>query len=251
VAAAHRVTGKVQRGQDDNYQIRSTRVAGRIGAGGAAMSKDRPPPYGTGTGVPILGPPPAADEYGVALGTGGDPYAVTPDLIQKGVELRAAIDTETVRALQLINGGMAAGLVTMLPTIIRDSAYGTLGYWMIAAIGFAALGLVAATIHNRLRRKCSLEHAKGYSADIGYGSWILRKCQSETNEPRVCTQSVISMWGSLILFCVGAIAIGTGFVTVHASAGPPAAACWDLQRLGDRIYKFNRCTGLAEVYAGK
>ena len=191
------------------------------------------------------------DEDGVAMGTGGGAYPVTTDLIQKGVELRAAIDTETVRALQLINGGMAAGLVTMLPTIIRDSAYGTLGYWMIAAISFAALGLVAATIHNRLRRKCSLEHAKGYDADISYKAWILRKCQSETDEPRVCTQSVIAMWTSLILFCVGAIAMGAGFVTVHASAAPPAAACWDFQRLGDRIYKFNRCTGLAEAYEGK
>ena len=178
-------------------------------------------------------------------------YPVTPELIQKGVELRAAIDTETVRALQLINGGMAAGLVTMLPTIIRDSAYGALGYWMIAAVGCAALGLVAATVHNRLRRKCSLEHANGRNADIGYSSWILRKCQSAPDEPRVCTRSVISMWTSLILFCVGAIAVGAGFVTVHASATPPPAACWDLQRLGDRIYKFNRCTGMAEAYAGR
>jgi hypothetical protein len=197
------------------------------------------------------GPPTSPYEYDVALGTGGGAYPVTPDLIQKGVELRAAIDTETVRALQLINGGMAAGLVTMLPTIIRDSAYGMLGYWMIGAIGFAALGLVAATIHNRLRRKCSLEHAQGNNADIGYSSWILRKCQSATDEPRVCTQSVIAMWASLILFCVGAVAIGIGFVTVHVSAPPPAAACWDLKQLGDRIYKFNRCTGMAEAYAGK
>ncbi|MEA3108765.1 MAG: hypothetical protein QOI88_3370 [Gammaproteobacteria bacterium] len=194
-----------------------------------------------------------SDEYEEEIVSDGGRtvYPVTPELIQKGVELRAAIDTETVRALQLINGGMAAGLVTMLPTIIRDSAYGTLGYWMIAAIGFAALGLVAATIHNRLRRKCSVEHTKGHNADVSYSSWILRKCQSAPGEPRVCTQSVISMWTSLILFCLGAIAIGTGFISAHANAAPTAAACWDLQRLGDRIYKFNRCTGLAEAYAGK
>jgi hypothetical protein len=195
------------------------------------MSEDVPP-YGSGGGRRV--------------------YPVTPELMQKGIELRAAIDTETVRALQLINGGMAAGLVTMLPTIIRDSAYGTLGYWMIAAIAFAALGLVTATIHNRLRRKCSLEHARGHNADIGYRSWILRKCQSAPDEPRVCTRSVISMWTSLILFCLGAIAVGIGFVTVHASAAPPpAVACWDLQRLGDRNYKFNRCTGLVEDYTHK
>jgi hypothetical protein len=73
--------------------------------------------------------------------------------VATGREIRAQIDTETVRGLQLINGGMAAGLITLLPAILRDPGYRTLGTWMIVAVVFGASGLVASVIHNRFRRK--------------------------------------------------------------------------------------------------
>ena len=62
-------------------------------------------------------------------------------LRQADLEVRAAIDTETVRGLQLINGGLAAGLVTMLPTIVKDPNLKELGLLMIAGSMCAVWGL--------------------------------------------------------------------------------------------------------------
>jgi hypothetical protein len=140
-------------------------------------------------------------------------------IAQAGIDLRAGMDTETVRGLQLINGGMAAGLVTMLPAIIRDQAFRDLGKFMIVGILFAAIGLFASLVHNRLRRKCSLETdsiGKHHQAPIA--KWLSR-FQTVENEPCVCTQSIMAMWASMILFLLGAASVGYGFLTV-----PPAAA---------------------------
>jgi hypothetical protein len=176
---------------------------------------------------------------------------VSPEQIQSGVELRAGIDTETVRGLQLLNGGMAGGLVTILPLLARDPIFTALGKWMIAGIVCAAMGLVLATIHNRFRRKCSLEHARGAGADRPYSARVLTKCQSVPGEPRICTLSVIAMWASLVCFSVGAMLVCVGFLGVHPSAAEAAIPCWELQHINDHIYKFNRCTGSAEAYGGK
>ena len=121
-------------------------------------------------------------------------------LAQAGVELRAGIDTETVRGLQLINGGLAAGLVTMLPTIVRDPNFKELGSLMVVGIMCAVAGLVAAIVHNRLRRKCSLEYTKERSRrKPPFKAKILVLCQTQPGEPRVCTTSILCMWASVFL----------------------------------------------------
>ena len=164
-----------------------------------------------------------------------------------GMEIRARIDIETVRGLQLINGGMAAGLITLLPTILRDPNYRELGAWMTVAVFFGAVGLVTSVIHNRLRRKCSLEHAKKVdNRDRPYRLRILVACQSLEGEPRVCTKSVIFMWASLICFFFGAASVGTGFWRTRSVQAEPTVACWALGQLGSQTVKFNACTGKVE-----
>jgi hypothetical protein len=58
----------------------------------------------------------------------------------KAVERRSRIDSEAVKALLIINGGMAAGLTAMLPKIIESSNIPVMfGRSMIAGICLAAL----------------------------------------------------------------------------------------------------------------
>ena len=173
-------------------------------------------------------------------------------LRQADLEVRAAIDTETVHGLQLINGGLAAGLVTMLPTIVKDPNLKELGSLMIIGSMCAVTGLVAAVVHNRLRRKCSLEYSKDRSRrKPPYKNRLLVLCQTQPGEPHVCTTSAIWMWSSIIFFALGAFSVGIGFMRVHPVVPEVAAPCWELQRIGDHVYKFNRCTGMAEAYSGK
>jgi hypothetical protein len=169
-------------------------------------------------------------------------------ITQAGIELRAGIDTETVRGLQLINGGMAAGLVTMLPSIIRDPGYREVGTLMIVGIFFAALGLVAAIVHNRLRRKCSLEYSKKVGRQLPYKNRFLVLCQTVPNEPHVCTSSAMIMWASVAFFLLGAVSVGFGFMHVRATVAEPTAPCWELRDVDNHMLKFNRCTGRAEAW---
>jgi hypothetical protein len=161
-----------------------------------------------------------------------------------GGEIRARIDTETVRGLQLINGGMAAGLITLLPTIVREPSYRELGGWMIVAVLCGAVGLVAAVVHNRLRRKCSFQYSKERENRDKPHQWrLLVACQSVPGEPQVCTNSVIVMWASLLFFFLGAAAVGIGFWRTRAVAAEPTTACWALGQLGSQAVKLNTCTG--------
>jgi hypothetical protein len=183
---------------------------------------------------------------------GHDIRAEENRIAQASVEVRAGIDTETVKALQLINGGLAAGLVTMLPSVIRDPNFRELGSLMVVGIMCAVAGLVAAVIHNRLRRKCSLEYTKERSRRRPpFKLKLLVLCQTQPGEPHVCTTSIIWMWASLLLFVLGAVSVGAGFWRAHTPPPDLSAPCWELQHIGDHVYKFNRCTGMAEAYTGK
>jgi hypothetical protein len=179
-------------------------------AGGAAMSEDVPP-YGAAS------KPRDNDKA-------SENQAERNEIAQAGIEVRAAIDTETVRGLQLINGGMAAGLVTMLPAIIRDPAFRGLGNFMIVGASFGAIGLFMSLVHNRLRRKCSLEHSKKEQErrQPPIGQWLTR-FQTVPDEPRVCTESIMAMWTSMALFLLGAASVGYGFLNVHPVAVEPPA----------------------------
>lgn len=173
-------------------------------------------------------------------------------LKQADVEVRANIDTETVRALQFINGGLAAGLATMLPTIVREPQFKDLGLLMIVGIFFAIVGLVSAVVHNRLRRKCSLEYSKAKDKrQSAFKLKFLVWCQTVPNEPRVCTNSALAMWTSIGMFFFGATAVAYGFLLVQPEVPKLSAPCWELNHIGDHVYRFNRCTGFAEPYSGE
>src|SRR5215472_7929093 len=110
------------------------------------------------------------------------------------LEIRAQIDTETVHGLQLINGGMAAGLVTLLPAIVREPSYQELGAWMTGGVVCGAAGLGCSVVHNMLRRKCALQYSAGHQRDRPYVWRFLVALQGRPGEPRVCTLSHIYMW---------------------------------------------------------
>ena len=66
------------------------------------------------------------------------------------------MDTETVRALLLINGGGAIALLTLLPSLLAKDELNALALSSLVGILFFMSGLVSAVIYNRLRRRCSL-----------------------------------------------------------------------------------------------
>jgi hypothetical protein len=114
-----------------------------------------------------------------------------------GVERRSQIDTETVRALLLINGGGALALLTLFPHVLGTPGYKELASAVLVGILLLIFGLLCAVIHNRLRRICSLhfEHhnmrpPKGRL--LGFVLW----------EPTVCCFSTAFMWSSIAAFVV-------------------------------------------------
>jgi hypothetical protein len=155
-----------------------------------------------------------------------------------GLEIRAQIDTETVRALLLVNGGAAAGLMAMLPNIVDKPGLAALAYGSMGAIAFGALVLALAIVHNRLRRKCSLRHEARDNAlkasrndpslqyvnpHPPYSGWLAR-LQTLRDEPKICTWSGIMMWLSLVAFvCAGGCVAGGAWKTLPLGAAPPRA----------------------------
>jgi hypothetical protein len=172
--------------------------------------------------------------------------------MSNGLDHRAAIDTETVKGLQFINGGAAAGLMTLLPLVIakpglRQFLMGTLG-----GIICAALGLMLAVIHNHLRRKCSLEYAIDPSRRQRSCRWMPNWVQSVPNEPCICTVSVTTMWLSLIAFGTAVIAVTTGAGRSIASTPVTTAQLHDSELsgrgVGDEVRA--QCGRDARVWAG-
>ena len=115
-----------------------------------------------------------------------------------GVERRAQIDTETVKALLLINGGGTIALLALLPSLITRGGHTTLVRAILFGVLVLVLGLASAVVHNRLRRKCSLcyeQHQMKPPPAILFGRRL--------SEPMVCVLSTMFMWASIAAF-VGA-----------------------------------------------
>lgn len=163
----------------------------------------------------------------------------------EGVARRAEIDAETVRGLQLINGGSAAALTAMLPNILTMQGFRGLAIAMGVAIVLNTLGLACAVVHNRLRRKCSLEYDKPVESRARpYKSRLVTWCKSVPNEPAICTRSVIFMWASLLLFLLGVGAVMTGAARVlSVDAGPSPPECWEVREIGAMLVRVDKCTG--------
>lgn len=119
-----------------------------------------------------------------------------------GPEIRAGIDSETVRGLLLINGGGAVALLAFLAGIIEKPHLELLARSIIWGVFTFQLGLAAAVIHNRFRRLCSLEYAKKPENRT--------KCTlfgHELRQPCICQWSLGFMWASIGAFIVGGLLV--------------------------------------------
>lgn len=125
-----------------------------------------------------------------------------------GHEIRAGVDTETVRGLLLINGGGAVALLAFLPGVLQKPELESLARAIIWAVFTFQLGLAFAVIHNRMRRKCSLEYAKKERVPCSIFGISL-------HEPCVCHWSIGFMWVSIIAFlAAGTIVLVAGLTVV-------------------------------------
>jgi hypothetical protein len=133
-----------------------------------------------------------------------------------GMETRAQMDTEGVRGLLYMNGGGVVALLAFLAQVIAKPELGPLTIWVLWAMLSYQIGLVAAIVHNRLRRKCSLEYEKaGVGSPQGTGpcdkrwlAWV------SEDEPCVCCRSIIFHWTSLGAFMLGGVLVFVGGLRV-------------------------------------
>lgn len=120
----------------------------------------------------------------------------------EGREIRASIDSETVRGLLLVNGGGAVALLAFLSGILQKPELEQLTRAVIWAVFTFQVGLAAAVVHNRCRRLCSLEYAKkaGSRKQCTAFGW-------ESKQPCVCAWSTAFMWTSIGAFLLGGILV--------------------------------------------
>jgi hypothetical protein len=126
----------------------------------------------------------------------------TEVVMADGVEIRASIDSETVRGLLLINGGGAVALLAFLAAVIDKPSFHPLAEAVMWAVFAFQVGMVAAVIHNRLRRLCSLEYAKK-PENRTHCSLFGRQLR----EPCVCHWSIGFMWVSIAAFIGGGLLV--------------------------------------------
>lgn len=161
-----------------------------------------------------------------------------------GVEQRAQIDTETMKGLLLINGGGAVALLAFLQAIFGKPGLEPLVMAVLWALAAFQLGLVAAVVHNRLRRKCSLvyeQHEFQPPRCTLLPAWV------RPGEPCVCFISTSFMWLSIVVFVVGGFLVFYGGLRVanHVEV-KQEGACWQVQEVQKKTYKVNQCTGAFE-----
>ncbi len=118
--------------------------------------------------------------------------------MSNGVERRSQIDTETVKALLLINGGGIVTLLGVFSQVLGKGGYEHLATVILVGVLILMFGLMCAVIHNRLRRECSLHYDQQNMRPpkgrlFGITLW----------EPTVCCISTIFMWLSIASFVVG------------------------------------------------
>ena len=130
----------------------------------------------------------------------------------KGLEIRAQIDTELVKGLLVMNGGGSVALLAFLPTLLGKPEFVLLTKAVLWGILAFQAGLVAAIVHNRLRRVCSLEFEKYNYNPPPCKVFPISLFKFKNDAPCVCKVSVMLMWGSIAAFLLaGAIVINGGF----------------------------------------
>lgn len=130
-----------------------------------------------------------------------------------GLEIRAAIDTENVKGLLLINGGGAVALLAFLPAVLGKPEYAPLTKAILWGLLFYQVGLLSAVVHNHLRRVCSLVYeaaqanSPAHPAPCRLFKWVMR-------EPCVCIWSRAFMWISALSFLAGGLLVIAGGLRV-------------------------------------
>ena len=127
-----------------------------------------------------------------------------------GIEQRAQIDTETFKGLLAINGGGAIALLSFLAAILNKPNVNALVHAVLWGVMVMMLGVVAAVVHNYLRRRCSLlyEHHNG-RPPTG------RLLGLSLPSPTVCFCSLACMWISLAAFLTAGLVVAvTGLFLV-------------------------------------
>ena len=131
-------------------------------------------------------------------------------MAQGGVDRRAQIDADTVRALLLLNGGGAIALLALLPVLLEKDAAEPLVRAVLLGLIFMMGGLASVVVHNICRRKCSL-HYEHHSMNppkgriLGVPLW----------EPAICALGTTFKWLSLVAFlAAGSVVAITGLSTL-------------------------------------
>jgi len=130
------------------------------------------------------------------------------------LEIRAQIDTENVKALLLINGGAAVALLAFLGSVLGEKGCEPLAQGILCALLIYQLGLLAAVVHNRLRRKCSLKYQQH--------EYTPPRCEilgRKLAEPCICMWSIFFLWGSVLAFVAASIVVYFGAVEVIGVCG--------------------------------
>lgn len=137
-----------------------------------------------------------------------------------GRETRAAIDTETVRGLLLINGGGAVALLAFLPGVLQKPELDALSTAIMWSVFTFQVGLALAVVHNRFRRLCSLEYAKkaeNRSVCAPFGK--------KSEQPCICHWSIGFMWCSVGAFLLaGIIVLNAGLNVIERESNTNPAA---------------------------
>ena len=125
--------------------------------------------------------------------------------VTEGLKIRAVIDADVVKGLQIINGGGAVALLAFLPVVLDKPQFRPLANAVLYALLIFAAGLVFAVVHNRLRRVCSNVYDNyDYRPPPG------RLWKFKLKEPTPCAMSKLFMWASLGAFIVAVVAVFAG-----------------------------------------
>jgi hypothetical protein len=115
--------------------------------------------------------------------------------ISKGVELRAQIDAEQIKALLLINGGGAIALLTILPKVFDIPALNFMIKPILIGLLALTMGLVFAVISNQFRRYCS-HHFELHDMQPPKGKFLGITLWA----PTICVIGQCFMWLSVVAF---------------------------------------------------
>jgi hypothetical protein len=128
-----------------------------------------------------------------------------------GKEIRAQIDSDLVKGLLIINGGGCISLLAFLPSILGKHEYLPLIPCVLIGIFIFQLGLVSAIMHNRLRRKCSLDIEQGTPP---CNTFPLKFINFKNESTCSCKASTIFMGLSILLFLLGGLVVLFGGFSV-------------------------------------